>query len=229
MQKRKRCLFFTVLMVALPAAALGQTVPPATPEEEARLIGVLQSNASLKEKVDACRGLAVVGTKRAVPVLASLLGDERLSHMARYGLEPIPDPSVDEAFRDALKTLKGKLLVGVIGSVGVRRDKKAVPLLVPLLADRDAMVVQGAARALGRIASSEAAEALREALGKASAENRPALADACLACAEKRLAEGQRDDAVALYRAVGKAELPKHFRIAAAQGVIKAQRAAGAP
>ena len=46
--------------------------------------------------------------------------------MARYALEPIPDPSVDDALRDALGKLKGRLLVGVIGSLGVRRDAKAV-------------------------------------------------------------------------------------------------------
>ena len=64
----------------------------------------------------------MVGTKEAVPVLAALLADEKLAHMARYALEPIPDPAVDEAFRAALGNLKGRRLVGVICSIGVRRD-----------------------------------------------------------------------------------------------------------
>ena len=46
--------------------------------------------------------------------------------MARYALETIPDPSVDDALRDALGKLKGRPLLGVIGSLGVRRDAKAV-------------------------------------------------------------------------------------------------------
>ena len=57
--------------------------------------------------------LAMVGTKDAVPALAALLPDPQFSHYARFGLVPIPDPSVDDALRGALKTLKGKLLVGV--------------------------------------------------------------------------------------------------------------------
>ena len=55
--------------------------------------------------------------------------------MARYGLEPIPDPAVDAALRDALGKVKGRLLVGVIGSIGVRRDPKAVPALAKRLGD----------------------------------------------------------------------------------------------
>jgi protein-tyrosine-phosphatase len=41
-----------------------------------------------------------------VPVLATLLEDEKLAHMARYALEPIKDPSVDETFRASLKEIK---------------------------------------------------------------------------------------------------------------------------
>ena len=60
---------------------------------------MLQSDAPHKDKADACRRLGVIGTGQCVPVLAGLLGDEKLAHMARYGLEPIPDASVDEALR----------------------------------------------------------------------------------------------------------------------------------
>ena len=70
--------------------------------------------------------LSLVGTKDSVAPLAALLGDEKLSHLARYGLEPIPDPAVDDALRDALGKLKGRPLIGVIGSLGVRRDAKAI-------------------------------------------------------------------------------------------------------
>ena len=55
-----------------------------------------------------------------------MLGNEKLSHIARYALEPIPDTSVDEALRAALDKLSGTLLSGVISSVGARRDVAAV-------------------------------------------------------------------------------------------------------
>ncbi len=209
--------------------APGETIPPATKEEADRLVAVLKSEAPLKEKVDACRGLAVIGTPHAVPALAALLGDEKLSHMARYGLEPMPERAVDDALRDALGRLKGRLLVGVIGSIGVRRDAKAVPPLVRLLQDSDGDVAGAAARALGRIATPDAAEALGAALSKTAAKLRPAVADACLSCAEALLAEDKRSEAAAMYESVGKADLPRHFRVAAAHGSILARQPADRP
>ncbi len=128
---------------------------------------------------------------KAVPTLAALLGDEKLSHMARYALEPIPDPSVDDALRDALGKLKGRPLVGVIGSLGVRRDAKAVAAMAKLLADPDADVAQAAARALGKIGTPEAAKALDAALAGASAANQVAFCEGLFRCAEALSAQGQ--------------------------------------
>ena len=199
----------------------------ATKENEKKLIAVLTSDAPHKEKADACRELGVIGTKEAVPALAALLGDAKLSHMARYGLEPIPDASVDEALRDAVGKLKGRPLVGAIGSIGVRRDAKAVPLLAKTLESSEANVAPTAARSLGKIGTPEAAKVLEQALAKAPAPVRPAVADGCLACAEAMLAGGKRTEAAALYEIVGKADLPKHFRIAAAHGAILARQKGG--
>lgn len=218
------------LFMSLPASLVGQTIPPATPEEEGRLIAVLNSDdATHKETVDACRGLAAIGTKRAVPALAALLGDEKLSHMARYGLETIPDPSVDQALRDALAKLKGRPLVGVISSVGVRRDPQAVPLLVKKLGDSDSEVVQAAARALGKIGGPAAATALTQRLADAPDSIRPGVADACLACAETLLAQGKRDEAAAMYQRVGEADLPKQFQLAAKYGALRTRTGTGSP
>ncbi len=215
----------TGLLLSGGAKLLGQTVPPNTPEEQARLIAVLKSSeAAHKDKVDACRGLAVIGTKDAVPTLAALLADEKLAHMARYALEPIPDPSVDQALRDALGRLEGRLLVGVVGSIGVRRDAQAAPALVKLLDDSDAGAAAAAARSLGRIATPEATAALLQRLPKAQGALKPAVADACLGCAEALLAQKKNSEAVVIYETVAKADLPKHFRVAAVQGALKARQ-----
>jgi len=214
------------LLLGSSSESAAQTVPPNTPEEVGRLLAVLKSSgASHKEKVDACRGLAVIGTKEAVPVLAPLLADEQLSHMARYALEPIPDKSVDGVLRRALDKLHGRLLAGVVASVGVRRDAEAVPQLIRLLGNSDTAVASAAARSLGKIATPEAAAALLGRLAKAKGLVRLAVADACLACAEARLAQKQPEEAAAIYGAVGKANLPKHFRVAAMQGALRARRA----
>ena len=125
------------VMVAASPLAFAQKPQASPKDQEAKLIAVLKSDAPRKAKADACRELGRVGTRDAVAPLAALLCNEELSHMARYGLEPIPDPSVDTALRDALDKVKGRLEVGVIGSIGVRRDPKAVPALVKRLGDSD--------------------------------------------------------------------------------------------
>jgi len=193
------------------------------------LIAVLESDAPQKEKADACRQLARTGTKEAVPVLAAMLGDEKLSHMACYALEPIPDPAVDDALRDALGKLNGRPLVGAIGSIGVRRDAAAVEPLSKMLAHADADVARVTAGALGKIATADAAKAVGQALGDVPAARRPAVAEACLACAEALLAADKGSEAAAMYRAVDKADLPKHFGVAAKYGLLQAQKPAGTP
>ena len=88
--------------------------------------------------------------------LAALLGDEKLSHMARYAPRADPDSSVDDALREAAGKINGRNLVGVMGSIGVRRDVKAVDLLCQRLKDQDADVAQAAARALGSLGTAAA-------------------------------------------------------------------------
>ena len=203
--------------------ANGQTVPPATKDEENKLIAVLKSKAPRKEMTDACRQLSVIGTKDAVPVLAALLADEEHNHMARYALEPIADAAVDGALRDALGKLKGRPLVGVIGSLGVRKDVQAVGPLTRLLQETDPDVVKVTARSLGRIATAEAAKALQARLGTAPAALRPFVADGCMACAERLLAQGKKSEAAALYALVAKADLLPHVRLGAEQGAALAR------
>jgi HEAT repeat protein len=190
-----------VLMVALAAAIaaplMGQSV--SAKRSVGELIATIQSNASYKEKADACRQLSREGTKEAVPALAAMLADEKLAHMARYALEPMPDPAVDEVLRAALGRLKGRPLVGVICSLGARRDGKAAPLLAKLLRDGNPDVAQAAARALGRVGTADAAKALREALPGATGTNRLAVCEGLLRCAAALAAEGHRDEAIAIY------------------------------
>ncbi|MCX7006481.1 MAG: HEAT repeat domain-containing protein, partial [Kiritimatiellaeota bacterium] len=186
---------------------------------ETKLLAVLKSDAPRPEKVDACRELAHVGTKEAVAPLAALLGDEQFAHMARYGLENIPDSAAAAALRAALDQLKGKFLVGVIASLGVLRDAQSVAPLAALLGDADADVAAAAAMALGKIGSDKAVAALKPVLGK-----NPAAAEAVLRCAE-----ASPDQAVALYDAVRAAPVLAYQKMAATRGAILARGAAGLP
>ncbi len=70
-----------LLVITLPwlsHAARGQDPARGADAKEAKLIGVLKSSASVKEKADACRELARIGTKQSVAPLAALLEDEKL-------------------------------------------------------------------------------------------------------------------------------------------------------
>lgn len=189
---------------------------PSNLKKEDALIAVLEKpDAELKAKVDACRELGHLGTAKAVPALTALLGKDKLSHMARYGLEPIPDPAVDDALRNALGKLKGRLLAGVVASIGVRKDTAAVPALIRLLDADDADVAANAARSLARITTPEAVTALANKVKAAPAGVRRAIADACLECAQKLGTGDRRREARQLYRSVRQADLPEYVRNAA--------------
>ena len=121
-------------------------------QPSSKLIAILKDpDGSVYAKAKACQRLAVVGDRTAVPALAALLSHPQLSHYARFGLEPNPDASADEALRAALGTLQGTLLVGVINSIGHRRDAKAVAALGKLRSDADNEIARAADAALARI------------------------------------------------------------------------------
>jgi HEAT repeat protein len=209
-----------VLLTAGLASAHGQNPTPLLTQPADKLVAVLQSQAGLKEKADACRELAVIGTKDAVPALAALLPDEKLSHMARYALETIPDPSADSALRDALGKVKGRLLAGVIGSLGVRRDAKAFEPLTKLLEDADPDVAQAAARALGRLGTPEAAKALLAAVAGVPEANLLAFCEGLARCTEALMTQGQRDLVTEICDHYRDTQLPHQVRSAALRGAI---------
>ena len=212
--------FVPVLTAILLAAGFTQSMAqeptPLLTRPEDQLIATLQSGASLREKMEACRELSVIGSRQAVAPLAALLPDAELSHMARYGLEPMPYPEVDQAFREALSNLTGRQLVGVIGSIGVRKDTQAVKLLAQRLKDGDTDVAQAAARALGSIGTSAAARTLESALDGVSDENRLAFAEGLFRCAEQL----PRGAARRAYDRLRKEDTPHQVRAGALRGAI---------
>ncbi|MFV2067935.1 MAG: HEAT repeat domain-containing protein [Pirellulales bacterium] len=225
------------ICAALVAVALATVDNPvraveganAADAKEGQLIGVLQSDAPKSEKAITCKRLAVYGTKKAVPALAALLPDAELTSWSRIALEAIPDPAADAALRDALGKLDGQLLIGVINSIGVRRDAGAVDGLARRLGDVDAAVASAAAVALGRIGNEQAVEHLEPSLADAPASVRSAAAIGCILCAERLLVQGKRAEAVRLYDMVRKADLPEQRIIEATRGAILARKSAGVP
>lgn len=227
-----RSVFTATLLLASAAGLSGQGAPAPTTvpraEEERALLATLQSaTATQHDKVVACHRLAVIGTKAAVPVLAALLADEKLAHMARHALEPMTDPAVDAALRAATGKLQGNLLIGVVNTIGFRRDAGAIADLARLLAGADAAVAAAAAGALGRIGTVDAAKKLQQALQGKSGAQQITLADACLTAAERLVTDGKRTEAAAIYDGLYGPAFPDYLRTAALGGAITARGADG--
>lgn len=224
--KRHVTWFVLLIVTALSAVAIGQDQAAAEAKQR-ELIAVLQSNAPKAEKAIPCKQLAIYGTAEAVPTLMGLLADEELASWARIALEAIPGPAADEALREAMGTLQGRLLVGAINSIGVRRDARAVDGLVRKLNDADADVASAAAVALGHIGGDRAAAALTRALTGAPAAVHSAVAEGAILCAEGYLTQGKAAEAVKLYDTVRGADVPNQRHLEAIRGAILARGADG--
>jgi len=137
--------------------------------------------ATLECKDFICRQLWVIGTKESVPALAKMLTVKETSDMARYALETNPANEAVKALRDAMKDAEGAALVGIIDSLGERRDRESVSAISKLVfiaeekyEDEDKekvkekekqakQVALAAINALGKIGGDEAAKTLAEA------------------------------------------------------------------
>ncbi|MCP5517121.1 MAG: HEAT repeat domain-containing protein [Verrucomicrobiales bacterium] len=220
-------LLLAAAVLGLSAGALAQAPTPLLARSAEQCLAVLRSGGTLKERMDACRQLAILGGPEAVPVLAGLLDDESLSHMARYALEPNPSPEVDQVLLAALNRLEGRLQAGVIGSLGVRRCEAAVEPLIRLLDHRQAEVAQAAARALGKIGIPAAGRALLAATEYAPTENVVSLCEGLGRCAESLVRRGEREAALAIYDHYEDEWLPHQVRTAALRGAILTRGADG--
>jgi HEAT repeat protein len=210
---------------AQPAAAPAKPPRPEVPPEfdalpiwtldAPKLVAMLKDPRSTEfQKAIACKKLSIVGGKEAVAPMAALLNDPHLACYARFGMEPNPDSSVDDAFRAVLPKLKGRLQIGVINSIGIRRDAKALEALNKLIDESDIDVAQAAAASVGMIGGPQAARMLQAALGRAKAPLFPVVARASLLCAE-RLMPANRTRALELYQELTATTMPKPVRMAA--------------
>ncbi|MHB0957501.1 MAG: HEAT repeat domain-containing protein [Pirellulaceae bacterium] len=238
MYMQRPVTFLGVLLVFISlcvTAVRGQTAPSTSSQSEsastklARWMELVNSPDLTAEKAAAFEELAVFGTPDIVPLLTPLLSDEKLAHYARFALEANPAPSVDEAFRQALDQLEGRLLIGVISSIGVRRDAQAIAPLADKLVQPDVHVAAAAAHALGSIATPEAADKLAASLATATGPQRAAIARGCVVCAENLNRGGATEKAVGLYDLVRAADVPPQIRLAGLRGAILARGVEGIP
>lgn len=221
----KKMVVFALLLAAMPVFAQESGPGPIPQLGEAECIAMLGPETDWNAKDVACRRLRQIGTARAVPALAALLGDEKLSHLARYALEQMDAREAGAALRDAAANATGAAKVGLFISLGARRDTASVPLLAAGLGDENMDVMTAAAGALGRIGNTAAAAALSAAAASPSEVARPALGEGLLAAAEHLTATGRNADAAAICTSLGAPEWPEQVRYGAFRGLINAERA----
>jgi HEAT repeat protein len=217
----------------LPLSGIEDEIRQAKPEQypaiEMKLIAILDSSdATFASKQFACRELQIVGSAASVPALGRFLSDEKLADMARFALEPMADPAAGAALRDALPKVKGKLLVGVISSIGQRRDGPAVAALSEFANSTDRGVVSAAIRSLGNIGTNDAAASLAKLAATAPKPMQRTIAGAQLVCARHLAEEGKTAAAATIYTALNDAQYSLAIHVAALEGLIATQDHPGA-
>lgn len=188
-------------------------------ELERQLVTALQPGGTVVAREYICSKLALIGSDYSVPALAALLGAPQFATAARTALEAIPDRQATKALRGSLTKVEGLQKVGVINSLGTRRDADSVRALAALVNNSDLEIAGAAAAALGEIASGKSAKVLRTFQPQVPQALRQKVADAMLTCAERLLAAGKRTDAQTLYRMLATTALPSHVQHAAVRGL----------
>ncbi len=184
-------------------------------DEAANLAAILQdANASLYAKTLACKQAAQTGTSACVPALAAVLRDETLSHPARIALLQIPGPEATQALCEALTDAKEGTLLGLVGTLGQRRDPAAVAHLTPYLMHDDAQVVRATAVAIGTIGTADALATLEKRFAEADDSQKVLLIDGLLACA-------QREDAACATRVYQSILAQRQLPVTARSGAIR--------
>ncbi len=198
-------------------------------DDAATLLKVIQSTeTSDVDRANAFEKIGGIAGEDAVEPLVSFLGDKTWSHYARFALQKMEGEYVTKALLKSLDALQGDLKLGVIGTIGRRRDAIAVAPLAKLLARADAGVADSAAVALGWIGTTDATAVLTEAFGaEKDPKRKESLASALLLVGQRLAKAGNTQAAIGVFDLLRDAGLPKPYRIGATQNAILARGALG--
>ena len=169
----------------------------------------------------AARLLSLVGGDDTVPALAAALREADTFEAARFALERIPGEAAGQALLAALPELPAEQQVGLIHTLGARRDQGAVPALMDLGRAAESPVQRAAIQALGRIGDGAAAPVVAAEAGRGSAAAREGALHAMLALADAQQA-ADPELAVRLCRRAFDKALTKAQRQAALMGLAAA-------
>ncbi len=186
----------------------------------ARLAALLEADATPAAKWFVCKQLWRVGSADVVPTVARLLANNETADMARYALERMPCWEAGAALHEALGKAQGAVKVGIINSLGERRERFVAADLGRLAGDSDRAVAGAAILALGKIGGPQAAAILWEVKQKAPPELASTVDEALLLYADRLAADGDLKQAERMYiRLYWREQLPQ-TRAAALKGLM---------
>lgn len=185
------------------------------------LLKFLASDTPFAAKQFICRQLAIIGNEEAVPVLSRLLMKTETSDIARFALENISGEVVDKALRKALSKASGEIKIGIINTIGNRRDAKATKALGKLISHSDGQVALVAVNALGKISDEKVLKILMKAKDSTSGLLQTSVLDAILKGADQLVIQGNLEEAAKIYETLYHVENPNSIRLAALRGVVK--------
>ncbi len=188
---------------------------------EKEMISFLESDATFAGKQFVCEQLSIIGTKESIPVLKTLLSEDKTANIALYTLQRIPDFAAERALRELLSDAPRNIKIGIINTLGERKDNNAVNDLEKLVYDADQQTAESAVTALGKIADENAARVLLEASSKTDGELRNIVLDAYLLCADSFFDKGNASRAANIYQELYNNENTIRIRAAALRGSIQ--------
>jgi HEAT repeat protein len=209
--------------------AKAQGSPAGVRAIEQKFIAFLKSDATAGGKDFICKQLSVMGSEASVPVLAALLADPKTADLGRYALERIPGPGVDRALRETLAKTGGRTRIGIVNTLGVRRDAASVAALRPMALGAQPAEASAALFALAKIADPASLAVLSEAQDKTTGAVHADAAEAWLQAGNRLTERGNAAAAVPIFKTLYAAKDPGTVQAAALRGLANAGGAQAAP
>lgn len=191
-------------------------------DAEKRLVDVLKADgASAAAKTFAGNQLYRLCDEDTIPAFRDLLRRSDTWDIARKGLEDINHPKAQQALLEALDEAKDKKAIGIMETLGNRRDPSAVNALRRWAKAGNIPETEAALTALSKIPGPEAMEALDWCRVNLTRQMRPAATEAYLQCGWTSMEHGHKDTAIEIFDVLLIDFEPVEIKAEALRGMIR--------
>lgn len=180
----------------------------------------LDSEATPDSKNFICKQMAILNQDTAIESILKLLGQSDTADQALFALERIDHPSVVHGLREALKTISGKALLGILLVLGRKKDTVSVPAISKYADHTSLDYSEAAIRALGMIGSAASYETLKKVDYSRSPQIHRAWGNSLLQIAEGFQAAGDTAAAAEIFQKLQAKDHPFGTRKAALLGLV---------